>query len=72
MLTIIIFTNGRYTYVSALLKDLLETKLNIRYLIIDFKKKSKNQLRQDILKFKKKKNLHFSLKKTTLHFHKNF
>jgi hypothetical protein len=72
MLTIIIFTNGRYTYVSALLKDLLETKLNIRYLIIDFKKKSKNQLRQDILKFRKKKKFTFLIEENNITFSQKF
>jgi hypothetical protein len=43
VLTIIIFTNGRYTYLSPLLKDILAAKANIKLWIIDYAAKNKKQ-----------------------------
>jgi len=67
MLTIIIFTNGRYTYVFSLLKDLLEAELNINYIIVDYKAKNQGQIIKNIIKLEKNKkkqnNIKLNLKK---------
>jgi len=67
MLTIIIFTNGRYTYVFSLLKDLLEAELNINYIIVDYKAKNQGQIIKNLIKLEKNKkkqnNIKLNLKK---------
>lgn len=43
MLTIIIFTNGRYTYLFPLLKDIVKANANVKVWIIDYAAKKKKQ-----------------------------
>lgn len=44
MLTIIIFTNGRYTHLSPLLKDIVKARANVKVWIIDYAAKNKKQI----------------------------
>jgi hypothetical protein len=43
MLTIIIFTNGRYTYLSPLLKDIIKSEAKVKVWIIDYFSKNKKK-----------------------------
>ena len=43
MLTIIIFTNGRYNYLAPLMMDILEAKGNVKLWIVDYAAKNKKE-----------------------------
>jgi len=79
VLTIIIFTNKRYAYLSPLLKDIIEAKANIKLWIIDYgaknKKETINQLSDQGCKLKlylKKKKIKLFLNKKYYTFAERF
>jgi len=66
VLTIIIFTNGRYSYLLPLVKDIIEAKANIKIWIIDYKAKNKRETINHLSK--KDINLQLYLAKKKIHF----
>lgn len=62
MLTIIIFTNNRYSYVSSLLKDLLEAQLNIKYWIVVWSAQNPEGIKQFSKRFEKNKSIKNNIK----------
>ena len=62
MLTIIIFTNNRYSYVSSLLKDLLEAQLNIKYWLVDWSPQNLEGINQFSKRLEKNKSIKKNIK----------
>ena len=66
MITIIIFTNGRYTYLSPLLKDIIDAKANVKIWIIDYAAKNKKETINQLTN--KDSNLKLYINKKKIHF----
>jgi hypothetical protein len=66
VITIIIFTNGRYTYLSPLLKDIIDAKANVKIWIIDYAAKNKKETINQLTN--KDSNLKLYINKKKIHF----
>jgi len=68
MLTIIIFTNSRYNYLSPLLKDIIHSNLNIKIKVVDYGNKNKKII-NSLIKYK---NIQFIIGKNNETFAERF
>lgn len=64
MLTIIIFTNSRYTYLIPLLQDIIQSNINIKIKVVDYGGKNIKKIKI----FLKNKNIQFIFDTTDLTF----
>ena len=68
MLTIIIFTNGRYNYLVPLLNDIVQSNVNANIKVVNYGKNYKNKIKP----FLKRKNIEFTRGKSNQTFAERF
>jgi hypothetical protein len=72
VITIIIFTNGRYTFLSPLLKDIIDAKANVKIWIIDYAAKNKKETINQLTNKDSNLKLHINKKKIHLFINKKY
>jgi len=72
VLTIIIFTNGRYTYLLPLLKDIIEAEANVKVWIIDYAAKNTKETINQLSDRDNNLKLHLNKKKIQFFINKKY
>jgi hypothetical protein len=72
VITIIIFTNGRYNFLSPLLKDIIDAKANVKIWIIDYAAKNKKESINQLTNKDSNLKLHINKKKIHLFIDKKY